>query len=535
MLAAHLKCSCSIGHRDRLEDYPKACLKNVASAILADVEPGFQPGGRDLGAATDAIIPTVLPDGRFSGRQDAALYGRPEARRYIFRLAITAWLRLRASVLIGILCVLSPAVRADLWSTAYYAGWMQNHLPASKVDFTAVSHVIHFAVVPNANGSLNSAANSLTPANSADVLLHAHAAGSKVLVSVGGAGSQAAFRAASAPTNSPHFISNIVNFMITRGYDGVDLDWEPLDASDAAQYTNLVRRLRSALDAIQPRPLLTAAVAWQPALFASLQGQFDQINLMTYDLAGPWPGWVTWFNSPIYNGGTRFPSTGGLVPSTDGMVNDFIAAGVVPGKLGIGITFYGVVWSAGAGTTTGGAALPRQTWTTAPATTAVPYHTIMSTYYQPQRHRWDTNAQAAFLSIDEPGSANDKFISFDDERACQSKVSYARNRGLGGVMIWELGSGYRNTQPEGHREPLLQAVKEALAPPRLNAIELASNNVALSFTGLPLAQYRVQWSSNLNGNIWTTLTNSFATTGGLIRINDPVTPPARFYRVKTPP
>ena len=102
-----------------------------------------------------------------------------------------------------------------------------------------------------------------------------------------------------------------------------------------------------------------------------LQSRFDQINLMTYDLAGTWPGWVTWFNAPIYDGGYRFPSTGGLVPSTDGMVNSFIAAGVASGKLGIGIAFYGDLWAGGTGTSTGGAALPRQSWTTAPTNTAI--------------------------------------------------------------------------------------------------------------------------------------------------------------------
>ena len=58
----------------------------------------------------------------------------------------------------------------------------------------------------------------------------------------------------------------------------------------------------------------------QPAMFASIQDQFDQINVMTYDLSGPYSGWVTWFNSPIQDGGYRFASTGGLVPSVDGAV-----------------------------------------------------------------------------------------------------------------------------------------------------------------------------------------------------------------------
>ena len=131
-------------------------------------------------------------------------------------------------------------------------------------------------------------------------------------------------------------------------------------------------------------------------------------------------------------------------------------------ELGVGIDFYGRVWSGGAGTTTGGAALPRQSWTTAPGMTYKAYHEIMASYYQPQRHAWDAAAQAAYLSINQTGSADDKFISYDDPATCRAKVQYATRRGLGGVMIYELGGGYRPDQTDGLRDPLLQAVKQAV-------------------------------------------------------------------------
>src|SRR5262249_28428026 len=153
------------------------------------------------------------------------------------------------------------------------------------------------------------------------------------------------------------------NFMSVRGYDGIDIDWEPLDASDASQFTNFVKTLRTALDALNPRPLLAMALASPPTpapVIASVETQFAQINLMTYDLSGAYPGWVTWFNASLYDGGYRFPSTSGLVPSTDGMVNSLISAGIPPAKLGIGLAFFGWIWSGGAGTSTGGASLPRQ-------------------------------------------------------------------------------------------------------------------------------------------------------------------------------
>src|SRR6266850_249293 len=443
----------------------------------------------------------------------------------------------RVTVLVAVGLGLIPSLaRGDLWSTGYYPGWEQGAMPASSIDFAALTHIIHFSIVPNTDGTLNSSANSLSSGNSSDIVSQAHAAGKKVLFCVGGAGSQAGFQGATSSTNRGAFVTNLVNLMSARGYDGIDIDWEPLDPSDANQFTNFVNGLRIALNAINPRPLLTAAVAsppTPPTLLASVQSQIDQINLMTYDLSGPYPGWVTWFNAPIYDGGYKFPSTGGLVPSADGIVNSVTSAGVPAGKLGIGIAFYGWIWSGGTGTTTGGAALPRQGWTTAPSTTQPSYNTIIATYYQSNLYYWDAAAQAAYLSVDNSGSSNDKFISYDDQRTCQSKVSYARNRHLGGVMIWELAQDHHPGQPD----PLLQSIKQALATPGSTAIQLNGQSIDLGFTSMPLGSYRVQWSSNVSGGPWSTLAmTNVSGTGGVLHIPDPsVNQAKRFYRVQTPP
>ncbi len=450
----------------------------------------------------------------------------------------------RVLFLSGVVCLFTFAAYADLWSTGYYPGWEQGSMPASSIDFTALTHIIHFSVIPNTDGTLNSSDNGVTTANSADIVTRAHAAGKKVLICVGGASSESDFQAATSSANLPVFISNLTNFMAARGYDGVDIDWEPLTDADAGQFTNLVNGLRSALDSFSQHKLLTVAAGAYPpygdsptaeyALFATLQNQFDQINVMTYDLSGPYEGWVTWFNSPIYDGGYRFPSTGGLVPSLDGAVGNFIANGVSPAKLGIGIAFYGDIWQGGAGTSTGGVTQPRQSWTTAPSMSQSAYNTIMTSYYQTNLYHWDTSAQAAYLSISNANPANDMFITYDDQRTCQSKVSYARNHGLGGVMIWELAQDHQ----AGQADPLLLAVKQALATPGLISIQNIGQNMELSFAGLPLGSYRVEWSSDLTSGVWNTLVvTNVSGPGGFIQVVDPTasSQSQRFYRVQTPP
>ena len=451
----------------------------------------------------------------------------------------------RAIVSVILLCVFSNFAHADLWRTAYYPGWEQAGMPASTIDFAALTHIIHFSVVPNSDGTLNTSANDLTVENSADIVSRAHAAGVKVLVCVGGSESETAFQAATSAANLPTFINNITNFMSTRGYDGVDFDWEPFPSTDAQQYTNLVIGLRSALNGFSQSKLLTAAVEAYPPygdsataqylMFAALQSQFSQINMMTYDLSGPYDGWVTWFNSPIYDGGYRFPSSGGLVPSVNGAVNNFINNGVTPGKLGIGIAFYGYVWTDGTGTSATSITQPRQSWISAPDITAVRYSTIMTGYYEANLYHWDVSAQSAYLGITNATPAKNIFLSYDDQRTCQAKVSYARNRGLGGVMIWELAQDHTSNQTD----PLLQAVKAAVATPGQSYLQSNGYDMNLTFSSIALGSYRVQWSSDLTPGVWNTLlvTNTPGA-GEPLQVTDPgvgTNQPARFYRIQTPP
>jgi chitinase len=285
----------------------------------------------------------------------------------------------------------------------------------------------------------------------------AHAAGKKVILTVGGWGSD--FRDAVSPSYRSESILNLVQYMRTYGYDGIDIDWEPVQ--DAPNYALWIRDLRTAMRAFNPNALLaTAAFSFDQAIVDNQQ-QFDQINLMTYDMAGPWPGWVSWHNSPVFDGGFRFPSTGGLVPSANGSIDQYIAASVPRTKLGIGTDFLGYYWMGGDGSPTGGVTAPRQSYTTTPQVRSnVQYYEIMDTYGgYPQL--WDSSAQAAFISIDLPGSQNDKFISFDNERTMYAKAEYVRSKGIGGVIVFELGAGYRTDQPPGQKDLLLQAIKKA--------------------------------------------------------------------------
>lgn len=362
-------------------------------------------------------------------------------------------------------CAVFKAQPHPIWVSAYYAGWMQGcgssgHLSPKQIDLDAVTHIIHFSVLPNPDGTIDDSTKCISPENSLAITTETHARQKKILISIGGWLSEQRFLEATNDVNRTKFIENLIYLMRSRGYDGIDIDWEPLSSSSTARYSRFIIELRNELNKITPHPLLTAAVKREPLTFAKLQDNFDQINIMTYSLSGPRTGWISWHNAAIHNGGRSFPSGSRQLPSADIMIEDFISAGVRKDKLGIGIAFFGYVWSGGEGTSSGGVTAPGQGWTIAPAAKEMPYNKIMDNYFLPEYYRWDASAKAAYLSINKDGSLNDKFISFDNERACREKIKFVTKNRLGGVIVFELGGGWRPGTPVP--DSLLKTIKEAV-------------------------------------------------------------------------
>ena len=212
--------------------------------------------------------------------------------------------------------------------------------------------------------------------------------------------------------------------------------------------------------------MLTAAVGYEwgtlehkrtTSIVASVIGDLDFIHLMTYALAGPWGGWVTWHNSALYNGGLTFPGTTKELPSAELVVEQYAAAGVPASKMNLGLAFFGKIWQGGEGTPTGGVTAPRQSWTTKPSMSGeTQYHEIIGRADFLGNQRWDEVAQNPYVGVDIPGAAEDLFIPYEDPRSIKEKVRFAAERGLTGLMIWELRGDYL---PDGSH-PLLSALKE---------------------------------------------------------------------------
>lgn len=384
---------------------------------------------------------------------------------------------------------------SGLWASGYYPAYATGSMPISAIPFASMTHVIHFALVPNRDGTLADPFG--LRAQTSALVSTAHAAGVKALLGVGGDASvdaPAGFQGSTTTAHRAAFVAAIVGAMAAGGYDGVDLNWESIDfPRDVSSFRAFVDELRAALDRHAPPthylftyPAGTSSgfddYANNADMLAPVQTLFDQINLQTYVMAGPFPGWVTWHNSPLFAGSCRFATTGAPPPSVDSTVQAFVAAGIVKSRIGIGIQLAGVDWAGGSGTDTGGVTRPCQTWDYSRVKPDGSDQDIGAPSYDGGWNfvnvadvirndtagngytaSFDSAAMAPYLSKDQSGNAGDRFVSFENAQSIKAKGDYLKAQGLGGTIVFEVTQDYLAEQPAGDAQhPLMTAVRESI-------------------------------------------------------------------------
>lgn len=170
------------------------------------------------------------------------------------------------------------------WSLGYYCGWDQDGgFKPAQIDWKAFTHIAHFTVFPNNDGSLDVNSNGLSDGNCKAAVAEAHRNGVKIVFSIGGAQAKDRFKNACAPENIHKFVKNLLDFMRKYGYDGIDTDWE--ENHDDAKMLALHKLLRDSLDRISPKPLLTVAGGgYFAARCAFVHPYIDFMNTMSYDI-----------------------------------------------------------------------------------------------------------------------------------------------------------------------------------------------------------------------------------------------------------
>jgi chitinase len=355
----------------------------------------------------------------------------------------------------------------QLWVGAYVPGWNQLRLdPRNDHLLDGITHFLHFAVYVRASdGRLELQTNELTASKMRALVGAAHGAGKQALLVVGGEGAAPGLRIASSPEVLPTTLKSILSLVDRYGYDGVDVDWEPLDPRDATLYGTFMEGLRKSLDQTAllhrgPKLGLTTAIEinlnredYMASLVSTLHKldeKVDRINLMTYAMANSGNLPFVWHNSALYPAVS--PEDGFRTPSADGAIREFFAAGFQPGKLGIGINLYGYLWQ---GQGLENISNPGKLWKLPPKMVELTYGQVVKDYLKNNPTRWDQQAEVPYLSIPQ----TNQFLSYEDSRGIEAKLRYVQQNGLGGVIIWDIG---RDDQDENAKRQLLGVINNAV-------------------------------------------------------------------------
>ncbi len=422
-----------------------------------------------------------------------------------------------------------------MFVTAYYPDWSIWTLKPWMVDYSAITHIIHFSADPDAStppyfSPITKASDSLKlqygngnndrSINFQDSLIHySHKNGVKALLCIGGiyGNSDAQMDQVCNDINKIRvFVGAISSYCKRKGYDGVDVDWE--GPNNQTDFINLLTVLRDTLNTWPTPGIITAAVysfISNSYHIPTMAEKLDQITVMNYD-----QGTSTYagFNAPLkrgecaYNGGNWTAWT-----LADHGPQNWINAGFPKSKIAMGIPFYGWEFSGVDGPCqlrNGGQ------WYRSYAN-ALSY---LSQY--PNSYRWDDSSKVPYLSFTD-GSGVKHMVSYDDSVSIAYKIDYAKNLGIGGVMIYELHAGWVQNNPAGQRDPLLQALKKAMAGlivppppppgvPTLNSPANGANELPIPVTiswnaSSGATSYRVQVS--LSSSFSTLLVDQSGVTG----------------------
>jgi chitinase len=387
----------------------------------------------------------------------------------------------------GILTVLlvlavCPILQAsEIWVMGYYVGYHAGLQPPDEVDYSAMTHIMVGAVIPQNDGTFDEEfyLGSSGSAWAQQTVNLAHAAGIKAVLMVGGAGSHTAFQATQNPTVRATFVSNLTQTVNNYGFDGIDLDWEPISDSDRDDILALSQALRTAM----PDKVMTLPMGWSnsnypltDSFWGQLSQYFDRVNMMSYHMTWIGDGWESWHSSALYGEASTTPS------SINHTVSAYLASGIPGEKIGIGMGFFGEPyengsWSGGTfvhktsppyithpGQSTDEAAIRvSDNWFS--------YSNIMHYVYDSNARQWDNTAQVPYLSFDTPFESpwpawptppiTTTYVTYEDEQSIAAKGLYVHNEELGGCIIWTISQGYLDWLSSGEKDPLMKAVKAA--------------------------------------------------------------------------
>jgi chitinase len=303
--------------------------------------------------------------------------------------------------------VFVPLAQAGSRVVAYVPNWIDVATFAEAIDYAKITHLnVAFENPINDEGDL-----SFSPKD-AVLIAKAKEHQTKILVSIGGGSASSdkpllkRYFALIADGPRAGFVAKLTAYVEAHGFDGLDVDLEGPSINE--DYGKFIADLATAL---RPKgKLLTCALSkgygGSKVPDAAL-AQFDFVNIMAYDGAGPWDP-----KSPGQHSSMQFARDN---------VDYWIKRGLAKDRAVLGVPFYGYGF---------GDAFKNRDY---------PYNKILAEFPGAE-------------TKDEVGQT----VWYNGLPTIRAKSRYVMEQGLGGVMIWSLDYDVKG------EKSLLAAIHEEL-------------------------------------------------------------------------
>lgn len=359
----------------------------------------------------------------------------------------------------------------------YYPYEKDYVLKEETIQLDKLTHLIYGFAFPGEGGSIGTSTGSFY---NPTLVARAHANGVRFIVLMGGGSQSGGFsNMAANPAYRTTFVNNLVSWMRTYGYDGVNFDWEyPGDNGkdyDKANFSALLLETRAAFNGLEAElgKKLEMSLTLHSSLyyanwldFSVLNQTMDWMGVMTYDYSGEWSYSLhASHNAPLYCGSNdpdqaicnRYltvdkgianirdgrpqsidPQTGEIYPA--------VVTNVPANRIVMGLAFYGREFYNCALNET-----PKQGG--GPLTFTAINDYINSGSWD---RIWDPLARVPYLKK----KSGCGIVSYDDDQSLTEKANYIKANGLAGAMIWEITQDNTNI---GYEKPPIQPLLNAVA------------------------------------------------------------------------
>jgi len=329
---------------------------------------------------------------------------------------------------------------------AYVAGWSVPRL----IHPEKLTHVNFAFARITPDGRVALAGPQLEAALEQLVALRKSKPDLKIIISVGGWTAEGFSDAALTDASREAFAASTVELVRKYSLDGVDIDWEypgqgiagiKYRAEDRQNFTRLLQALRATLDVASGqdgrtadhRYTLTIASAdreyFEHTEMEKLHVYLDWLNVMGYDFFNSLTS-TTGHHAGLYK--SALAAAGDR--DADSSIRQHLAAGIPPGKLVLGVAFYGRGFT-GVKPINHGINQPYARFEAEHSYAELRQKLISGAGFV---RGWDDRAKAPYLWK----AASNTFITYDDPQSLAIKADYVREHRLGGMMFWELSQDY---------------------------------------------------------------------------------------------